>query len=173
MNTAVREPRVEAALRCYALVKRCQPGSVQADVAEQAILYALSEGRDVECADDLVRNVLHDGRRSVMRSARSRVGVEQALVHLSAAGIDTAGARAAVGGEMVEHVVLARELLSELRQCARRIGNPAPRVLAGMLIGETEAETARAAGMSRSTITRTRRALRLCAADAGYLPAAA
>ena len=74
---------------------------------------------------------------------------------------------------MVEHVVLARELLRELRHCARQIGDPAPRVLAGMLIGETGAETARAARMSRSTVTRTRRALRLCAADAGYFPAAA
>lgn len=173
MNVAVHEPRVEAALRCYSLVKRLRPGSPDADGAELAVLYTLSERREATVADDLVRAALHDGRRGVMRAARSQSRTERELAYLSAAGIDTAGARRAAGAEAPHGVVVARDLLAELKRYAIELGGPAPRVLGGLLIGESEHETAAAVCASRSTVTRIRRALRQRASQAGYLPAAA
>jgi hypothetical protein len=168
----VRGPRIDAALRCYSLAARRGPGSSEADAAELAVLYTLSEQRDATRIDELVRDALHDGRRTVMRAARGRESIEQELAYLSAAGIDTAGARAASGAGAPEPIVFARELLDVLRRGASELGDPAPRVLAGMLVGETELDTARAVGISRSTVTRSRRALRVFATCAGYLPAA-
>ena len=173
MNTDLPQPRIDAALRCYALARHRRPGSPEADAAEVAVLYTMSDRRGATRVDELVQGALHDGQRSTLRAVRGRARLEQELAHLSLAGIGTAGARPAMGHETPEHVVLARELLTELKCCAAELGDPAPRVLAGLLVGETEAETARAAGMSRSTVTRTRRALRFGAVDAGYLPAAA
>lgn len=165
--------RVRAALRCYVIASRGVPGSIAADAAEQAVVYALSERREASNLEDLVANVMHDGRRTVSRAARSREAIEQELARLSGAGIDTAGARSVLGSDSPEQRVLARELLTLLEQRATLIGSPAPRVLAGMLVGETEAETATAVAVSRATVTRTRRALRQSAKDAGYFPAAA
>jgi hypothetical protein len=173
MNTDLLQLRIDAALRCYALARRRRPGSAEADAAERAVLYTMSDRRHAIGVDELVQGALHDGQRSTLRAARGQGRLEQELAYLSRAGIGTAGARPATGHETPEHVVLARELLAELKRCAAELGDPAPRVLAGLLVGETEAETARAAGMSRSTVTRTRRALRFGAVDAGYLPAAA
>ena len=173
MDVDVRGSRVIAALGCYALAARRAPGSASAEAAEQAVLYTLSDRRAVMPADDLLRDALHDGARTVTRAARGRAQVERELSHLSAAGIDTAGARGAAGADNPEDTALAHELLGVLRDRAAELGVPAPRVLAGMLVGETEFETAHAIGTSRSTITRTRRALRNSAVRAGYLPAAA
>jgi hypothetical protein len=173
MDVGVRGPRLNAALRCYALADRRTPGSPGAEAAEHAVLYALSDRRALMPVDDLVRDALHDGARTVIRAMRGRGTVERELGYLSAAGIDTAGARAGAGGDLPEHTVLARELLGVLRRRAADLGGPAPRVLAGMLVGETEIETALATGTSRSTITRTRRAFRACATSAGYRATAA
>lgn len=165
--------RVDAALRCYAIADQGTPGSPLADAAEHAVLYALSDRRTAVTVDELITSVMHDGHRAVLRADRGRQSVEQELARLSSAGIDTAGARAVVGTNVPEQAVLARELLEVLKRRAVVIGSPAPRVLAGMLVGESESETAAAAAVSRSTITRTRRALRQTAVDAGYRPAAA
>jgi hypothetical protein len=173
MTIDLPQPRIDAALRCYELARRRRPGSPEADAAERAVLYTMSDRRHAIHLDELVQGALHDGQRSTLRAARGQARLEQELTHLSRAGIGTAGARPAIGHEAPEHIVLARELLAELKRCAAELGDPAPRVLAGLLVGETEAETARAACMSRSTVTRTRRALRFGAVDAGYLPAAA
>ena len=173
MDVGVRGSRLDAALRCYELADRRTPGSPGAEAAEHAVLYVLSDRRAVMPVGELLRDALHDGARTVARAGRGRMTVERELGHLCGAGIDTAGARAAIGSDMPEHVVLARELLGVLRRRAAELGDPAPRVLAGMLVGETEVQTARATGASRSTITRTRRAFRTCATSAGYLPAAA
>jgi hypothetical protein len=173
MDAEERGRRVSAALECYAIIARRAPGSPVSDAAEQAVLYTLSDRRDAGRAEDLLRDAMHDGHRTVLRAARSRQAVERELMRLSASGIDTAAARAAVGANVPEQAALARELLELLKHRAYVIGSPAPQVLAGMLVGETEAETAAAVDVSRSTVTRTRRALRKTAMDAGYLPAAA
>ena len=111
MNSAVCEPRIEAALSCYQLADRRRPGSFQAEAAELAIMYTLSERRDAADVDELVQRALHDGGRGVARRFRTKASVERELTRLSAVGVATAGAPAAVVAETPEHSVLARALL--------------------------------------------------------------
>lgn len=88
-------------------------------------------------------------------------------------GIATGAIAGFVDNDSPEQRVLARELIRLLRARATELGGAAPRVLAGLLVEETELETAAATRVSRSTVTRIRRTLRACASEHGYLPIAA
>ena len=171
MKQTISEPRLDAAIRCYALHRRRVPGSLEADAAELAAGYALSPRRPAESAEELLSSALHDGRRTATRAWIGRQAVDRELAHLTQAGINTAAGRGHTDPDELLRTVMMRELLGLLQQQARTLGRPGPRILAGMLAGESEQETAQAAATSRATVTRTRRALRRCACEAGYGPA--
>lgn len=165
--------RLRAVERCYALTARHAPGSQAADAAEQAILYVLSDRRSAEDEGVLVRDALHDGARTVNRAHLSQLRMKGEMAYLANEGVSTGGAVAKATTDEVLERVLMREALSRLRDQAVELGGFAPRVLAGMLVDESELETAAAIGSSRATVTRLRRALRARAATASVLSTAA
>jgi hypothetical protein len=165
--------RLRAAERCYALAAHHAPGSTAADAAEQAILYVLSARRRADDGSILVRDALHDGARTVSRAQRSLRRVEHELTYLARQGVATAGSVGEPSTDEVLDRVVARETLKRLQDHAAGLGGFAPRVLAGMLLEESELETAAAIGSSRATVTRLRRALREGAAATEVLPATA
>lgn len=164
---------VEVVERCQRHLLLLEPGSEAADTAEHAITLALSPDRPPKDADLLFGDVLRDARRTVLRSHARRLRAVKEAGHMAAQGFATGGTAGFTDHDTPESCCLARELIGLLGTRATALGGVAPRVLAGLLADETEAETAAAAGVSRSTVTRIRRALRTCARDHGYLPAAA
>jgi hypothetical protein len=166
-------PVGEVVERCQHHLTLLEPGSEPAEITEHAISLALSTERQQKQTELLLGDVLRDSRRTVLRSRTRRLRLVSDLGRLAGEGIATGGLSGFADYETPELHALARELIALLRARACELGGPAPRVLAGLLVNETEAETAQAAGISRSTVTRARRALRTYAAEQGYQPVAA
>jgi hypothetical protein len=121
----------------------------------------------------MLGDVLRDARRTVRRSKSRHLRLVSEVGRFAEQGIATGGLSGFADQNTPELHLLARELIALLRTRAQDIGGSAPRVLAGLLVSETESETASAAGVSRSTVTRVRRALRAHATEQGYGPIAA
>lgn len=173
MDQALSGAAGEVVERCQRHLRLLDPGSDAAEATEHAITLAMSPDRPPKDPDLLLGDVLRDARRTVGRSRTRQLRVVGEVGRMAAQGITTGGFGGFVDEGSPERRVLARELIGLLRVRAVEIGDPAPRVLAGLLAEETELETAAAAGVSRSTVTRIRRTLRTCARSNGYVPAAA
>lgn len=173
MNHALSGAAGEVVERSQRHLRLLEPGSEAAEATEHAITLALSPDRPPKDPDLLLGDALRDARRSVVRSRRRRLRVVGEAGRMAADGIPTGATAGFIDHDTPERRILARELLGLLRVRAAELGGAAPRVLAGLLAEETELETATAANVSRSTVTRLRRSLRACARDHGYLPAAA
>jgi hypothetical protein len=163
----------EVVERCQRHLKLLEPGSEAAEIAEHATSLALSQKRPAKQSELLLGDVLRDARRTVRRSKARRLRLVSDLGRFAGQGIATGALAGFAEHETPETRALARELIALLSARAHELGGAAPRVLAGLLAEETEAETAVAAATSRSTVTRTRRALRAYAAEQGYTPIAA
>jgi hypothetical protein len=159
--------------RCQRHVKLLEPGSEAAEVTEHAISLALSPNRPEKQAELLLGDVLRDARRTVVRSKSRHLRLVSEVGRFAEQGISTGAVSGYSDHETPEQRVLARALLELLRTRAQELGGAAPRVLAGLLVDETELETAEAAAVSRSTVTRVRRSLREFSAEQGYCPIAA
>lgn len=173
MTQSFRAPVAEVVERCQQRLTFLAPGSEGAEITEHAVSLALSNERPQKQAELLLGDVLRDSRRTVVRSRARRLRLVSDLGRLASDGIATGGLSGFADYDTPERRVLAREFIALLRARADEIGGATPRVLAGLLINETESETARAAGTSRSTVTRARRTLRAYAAKQGYQPLAA
>ncbi len=173
MSQTFRVPVGEVVERCQHHLTLLAPGSEPAAITEHAISLALSSKRTQKETELLLGDVLRDSRRTVLRSQARRLRLVSDLGRLASDGIATGGLSGFADYETPEQRVLAREFIALLRARAEEIGGATPRVLAGLLISETESETAQAVGTSRSTVTRARRALRAYAAEQGYQPLAA
>lgn len=173
MEEALNGAAIEAVERCQRRLWSLRPGSEAAEATEHAITLALSLDRPPKDPDLLLGDVLRDARRTVVRSATRRLRVVCEAGQLAAQGVATGAAAGFVTHDTPESQVFARELLGLLQARAARLGGVAPRVLDGLLAKETELETAVAAGVSRSTVTRIRSSLRGHAREHGYHPAAA
>lgn len=173
MNQALSGAAGEVVERCQRHLRLLDPGSDAAEVTEHATTLALSPDRPAKDPELLLGDALRDARRTVARSRTRRLAVVADAGRMAAQGIATGATAGFVDEDSPERRLLARELITLLRTRAAEIGEPAPRVLAGLLTEETELETAMAAGVSRSTVTRIRRNLRACATENGYVPQAA
>jgi hypothetical protein len=173
MNHALSGAAGEVVERCQRHLRLLDPGSDAAEATEHAITLALSPDRPPKDPDLLLGDVLRDARRTISRSRARTLSVVADAGRLAHDGIATGGTAGFVDDDTPERRVVAGELVSLLRRRAAELGGAAPRVLAGLLVEETELESARAAGVSRSTVTRIRRELRGCARANGYAPLAA
>lgn len=172
MNDALSDVGVEVALECYKRVRRLRDGSPEEEAAEHAILMALSSRRDQKDKPLLLHDVLQDGRRSTTRSRARYLTAVQESGHLAQRGVATGGTRAFVETETPEDICIARDLVHRLKHEAGQCGSHGPRVLEGLLDGETTREMATATGVSPVTVKRTVRRLRAAAVNAGYREAA-
>jgi hypothetical protein len=173
MDQALSGAAGEVVGRFQRHLRLLEPGSEAAEATEHAITLALSPDRPSKDPDLLFGDALRDARRSVARSRHRRLRVVSEAGRIAAQGIPTGATAGFVDHDSPERRLLARELVGLLRVRAAELGGAAPRVLAGLLTEESELETAAAANVSRSTVTRIRRSLRACAREHGYLPAAA
>jgi hypothetical protein len=173
MDQALSGAAGEVVERCQRHLRLLKPGTEAAEATEHAITLALSPDRPEKEADLLLGDALRDARRSVVRSRRRKLRVVNEAGRLAAQSVATGASAGFIEQDTPERRLLARELISLLRARATQLGGAAPRVLAGLIAEETELETAAAAGVSRSTVTRLRRVLRDCAAEHGYRPVAA
>jgi hypothetical protein len=173
MQEPLSDAAVEVVERCQRRLRLLEPGSETAEVVEHAMTLAMSSGRPSKAPDFLFGDALRDARRTIVRSRNRTLRVVRETGRLATQGVRTGATAGFIDSESPEQRVLARELVAILRQHAHDLGGPAPRVLDGLLTDEPELETAAAAGVSRSTVTRLRRAFRSCASLNGYAPPAA
>jgi hypothetical protein len=173
MNQALSGAAGDVVERCQRRLRLLDPGSEAAEATEHAITLALSPNRPLKDPDLLLGDALRDARRTVTRTRSRTLRAVHEAGRMARQGIATGAAAGFVDDDSPERRILAHELISRLRLRAAALGGPAPRVLAGLLVEETELETAQAAGVSRSTVTRIRRKLRDCARENGYAPLAA
>jgi hypothetical protein len=160
----------EVVERCQRHLKLLEPGSEAAEITEHAISLALSPRRPDKQSELLLGDVLRDARRTVVRSKARHLRLVSDVGRFAEQGIATGGLSGFADQDTPELRLLARELIELLRTRAQELGGTAPRILAGLLVDETELETAAAAGVSRSTVTRVRRTLRAYATEQGYCP---
>jgi hypothetical protein len=163
---------VDVLVDLYARVRKLRDGSEEADAAERAISMTLSEKRRAKDKELLLNDVLRNGRHSVRRSRARFANAVEESGQLASRGIATGATRGFVDYETPEHHFLANELTRHLEQQACRCGRHGPRVLEGLLDGETSREMMTATGVSASTINRTVRRLRDAAIGYGYASAA-
>lgn len=173
MDEELSGAAIEVVERCQRHLRLLEPGSEAAEATEHAISLALSPDRPEKEVDLLLGDALRDARRTIARSKTRRLRVVGEVGRMAAQGVATGAMSGFADNDTPERRVLARELTTLLRARAEELGGAAPRVLAGLFVEETELETALAAGVSRSTVTRLRRALRDCANEHGYHPVAA
>jgi hypothetical protein len=172
VNKAVPDVVVDVARDCYDRLDRLQPGSEDAETVEHAISLALSERRWTKEKDLLRNDVLRNARHSVRRSrARYLKAIDEAG-HLAAEGVATGATLGLVEVETPEDICIANELEQTLQAEACRCGRHGPRVLQGLLDGETSQTIAASAGVSMSTVNRTVRHLRNVVVALGYQEAA-
>ena len=162
MKKTLDAPVVDVVVDCHRRLRAAAPGSEVADVAEHAISLALSPDRSPKDSNLLLHDVLRQARHSVRRSRARRARVVDDIGHLASQGVRTV-AGIAQSAETPETVVIAREQLRELSDYALCLGGPAPRVLAGMLAGETVRDTVLATGVSSATVERIQRRIRAAA----------
>jgi hypothetical protein len=163
--------RYTAALACYRQAQAARPGSESSEAAEHAVLLTLSTARPEKPSGLTSFDALRDARHSVRRSRARRARALEAAAHLAGQGIRLAAAGPPADLVTPEQRAITRELLDCLIARARELGPPAPRVLAGLLVGESENDTASALAVSRATVSRTRRALRAVCLHDGLLAA--
>ena len=160
----------------YGRVASLPPGSEEAETAEYAILYALSDRRTPLNEPFFLHDVLRDARKSVFRDRRRQVEVVQKLgralspsIRSGRVGILASGGTISGFGLVVtsspEDEYLAQELEQEIRARAACWGPVAERCLDGMLVGETVRETADALDVSPRTVDRTRERIRAITLD--------
>ncbi len=148
-----------AVLRCQRRAASSAPGSPDAEAAEHAITLCLSRRRSADNGDDLAAAAVRNAEWVINRSDRRRKAALEDLAHLGRQGVSVASSGPAATASP-EDVVMARALLADLRLEAQRLGLAGPRVLAGLLIGESADETAAAAFVGPATVNRYRRRLR-------------
>ena len=172
MEGHLNQAYLDVALECYRRVRVLREGTEDAEVAEHAISLAL-ERRDSELdAPLLLHDVLRNSRHSIRRGrARLRSAVAEAG-QLALRGVASGGTPGFEQRDSPERICAMRDDLRALRDTAASCGPHGRRVLVGLLAGETSAETAVAAGISRATVERTVRRLRDAANDTGLRAAA-
>ena len=172
MNQTLPDVVVDVAVECYGRLARLQAGSEDADTVEHAVSLVLSERRDAKPKELLLNDVLRNARHSVRRSRARYLQAVEETGRLAAAGIATGGTGGFVTAETPAEICIANELEQALAAEACRCGHHGPRVLSGLLDGETSETIAAAAGVSMSTVNRTVRQLRDRVVALGYREAA-
>jgi hypothetical protein len=172
MKKTLPDVIVDVARECYDRLERLQPGSEDADTVEHAISLALSERRPAKAKDLLLKDVLRNARHSVRRSRARFLHAVNETAHLAAEGVATGATLGFVEVETPEDICIANDLEQTLHAEACRCGRHGPRVLEGLLGGETSQTIAAAAGVSKSTVNRTVRHLRDTVVALGYQEAA-
>jgi hypothetical protein len=148
----------EARLRAYGQLqgkqKTLSPGSVKYEIVEHALDLALKPRRRTD--EFLVRNLLRDSRRILARQAanRRKVQLDDAAVAL----LDTSAAL--VETSTPESLLRAKQLLHQIRAAVMPFSRHAARVLEGLVIGESLAETAADCGISTVRVNQLRRLVR-------------
>lgn len=159
--------------RFQARLREYEPGSDAAEIAEHAITLALSDARPAKNVEYLFGDALRDSRRTFFRARRRRRSTEAEVARLAGENIATGGCSGFSDLDTPESLVIASEFESLLKAEAERMGGAAPRVVDGLFQDESELETAVACGVSRSTVSRIRKALRAYATAQGLAPAKA
>lgn len=172
MDDSVNEAYLDVALECYRRVRALRESTEDAEVAEHAISLVLERrGRELD-APLLLHDVLRNSRHSVRRGRARFLRAVEETGQLALRGIASGGVAGFEQLDSPERICELRDHLQALRDAAASSGPHGGRVLAGLLVGETSAETAAAAGVSRATVERTVRRLREAAMDTGLHVAA-
>ena len=172
MKKTLPDVAIDVARDCYDWLDRLQPGSEDAETVEHALSLVLSERRWAKPKDLLLHDVVRNARHSVRRSRARYLQAVDETGQFAAEGVATGATRGFVEVETPEDICIANDLEQTLHAEACRCGHHGPRVLEGLLDGETSQTIAAAAGVSMSTVNRTVRHLRNTVVALGYREAA-
>jgi hypothetical protein len=144
-----------------------QLGREHPDLLDQALDLTLSERRQDQSGSYLYRNVLRNARFSVLRRARNRISTA-ARHPLADPSHRRQVWRNSEGRQQVdildnrtpESAAIASDLLTHLRGMVKQLGEPGLQCLDGLLAGLSARETAKAAGISTTTVERCWRNIR-------------
>jgi hypothetical protein len=148
----VLEARFRAIQQLQVLRAKHHPGSQRYEQIEHAIDLALSERRAVD--DFLVRNLLRDARRILDRQAAARIYVQ---LEDGASPTEELLMESNTPEDILEAIQLAEAIVAHVSRSSVH----AARVMEGLLVGESLAETAGDARISRARVNQLRQQLRL------------
>lgn len=165
MATALSAAQVAALAELYENEDRL--GREHPDLLDQALDLTLSERRQDQSRSYLCRNVLRNARFSVQRRARSRIVTAARLPladpsHRRQVWRDSEGQQQVdtLDNRTPESAAIASDVLTHLRGMVKQLGDHGLQCLDGLLAGLSARETAKAAGISTTTVERCWRNIR-------------
>jgi len=158
--------RVKTMLSLYASMAQ-ERNSERLEILETALDFTLSEQRQPRSVAQLRRDVVRNARYTVNRTAQSRRQAAEnrplpdALHRRFTWRNDTGDVVVDIQTQVTPFDgVIAQDTLQALHRCACDIGAHGPICLQALIAGATTAETAKATGVSVSTVERCWRLLR-------------
>lgn len=154
------EARYSAIATLQAARLRHIPGSFRYEQIEHAIDLVLNDSRAVN--DFLVRNVLRDAARTNSRRSAKRVLIQVAEDYEYRRDDETGDTASEVLQESTTpfHICESTQIVEAIVIAVSHHTNHARRVVEGVLLGETLAETALAIGISTDRVNQIRRMIR-------------